>query len=167
MKNTKSKEIIYVMNLVLETQENKLFQSLPLRNNIIPKHIILDTACLVNLFCPEKDKDGNKFKKNELFKNIKDNQHDIWNNFINLNHKVFKNTHYKFNYQIQTDGISCSLLFIRIDIENKKWGSRIPNITEQQFYNIEDLSKEQLDTLNDRNIVGLDPGKKVISVYDG
>ena len=148
------------MNLVLETQENKLFQSLPLRNNIIPKHIILDTSCLVNLFCPEKDKDGNKFKKNELFKNIKDNQHDIWNNFINLNHKVFKNTHYKFNYQIQTDGISCSLLFIRRDIENKKWGSRIPNITEQEFYNIEDLSKEQLDTLNDRNIVGLDPGKR-------
>jgi len=27
------------MNSVLEKQENKLFQPLPLRNNIIPKHI--------------------------------------------------------------------------------------------------------------------------------
>ena len=32
------------MNSVLENQENKLFQPLPLRNNIIPKHIVLDTA---------------------------------------------------------------------------------------------------------------------------
>ena len=38
------------MNSVLEKQENKLFQPLPLRNNIIPKHIIIDTASLINLF---------------------------------------------------------------------------------------------------------------------
>ena len=31
---------------------------------------------------------------------------------------------------------------------------------EQDFYNIEDLSKEQLDTLKERNIVGCDPGKR-------
>jgi hypothetical protein len=43
----------------------------------------------------------NKNKKGELLKNIKDNQHDIWNRFLNLNHKTFKNKH----YQIQTDGI--------------------------------------------------------------
>lgn len=51
------------MNSVLEKQESKLFQPLPLRNNIIPKHIIIDTASVINLFCPEKDKDGNKVKK--------------------------------------------------------------------------------------------------------
>jgi hypothetical protein len=47
------------MNEVLEKMESKLFQPLPLRNNIIPKHIIIDTSSLINLFCPEKDKDGN------------------------------------------------------------------------------------------------------------
>jgi hypothetical protein len=148
------------MNSVLEVQKNKLFQPLPLRNNIIPKHIILDTACLVSLFCPEKDKDGNKIKKGELLKNIKDNQYDIWNAFLNLNHKVFKNKHYQFHYQIQTDGISCCLLFIRKDLKDKKWGSKVPTISEQEFYNIEDLSKEQLDSLKERNIVGCDPGKR-------
>jgi len=148
------------MNSVLEKQESKLFQPLPLRNNIIPKHIILDTACLVSLFCPEKDKDGNKIKKGELLKNIKDNQHDIWNGFLNLNHKVFKNKHYQFHHQIQTDGISCCLLFIRKDLKDKKWGSKVPTIPEQDFYNIEDLSKEQLDELKPRNIVGCDPGKR-------
>ena len=79
------------MNEVLEKMESKLFQPLPLRNNIIPKHIIIDTASLINLFCPEKDKDGNKMKKGVLLSNLKDNQRDIWNSFLNLNHKVFRN----------------------------------------------------------------------------
>ena len=142
------------MNNVLEQQEHKLFQPLPLRNNIIPKHIILDTACIVNLFSLEGK------TKTELFKAIKENQHDIWNNLLNLNHKTFKNKHYQFHYQIQTDGISCSLLFIRKDLKDKKWGSKVPTLQEQEFHNIEDLSTEQLKEVASRSIVGCDPGKR-------
>ena len=145
------------MNEVLEKQESKLFQPLPLRNNIIPKHIILDTASLVSLFYPANKADG--IKKGELHKNLKENQHDIWDAFLNLNHKIFRNQHYQFHHQIQTDGVSCCLLFIRKDLKDKKWGTRVPIIQEQDFYSIEDLSKEQLDTLKDKNIVGCDPGK--------
>ena len=152
------KGILY-MNSILEKQESKLFQPLPLRNNIIPKHIILDTASIINLFCPEKDKDGNKTKKGELLSNVKDNQNEIWINFLDIKNKIFKNKHYQFHNQIQTDGISCSLLFIRKDLKDKKWGSRVPVLQEQDFHTIEDLSKEQLDILKDRNIVGCDPGK--------
>jgi hypothetical protein len=148
------------MNEVLEKMESKLFQPLPLRNNIIPKHIIVDTASLINLFCPEKDKDGNKVKKSELLSNVKDNQYEVWSNFFDMKNKIFKNKHYQFHNQIQTDGISCCLLFIRKDLKDKKWGSRVPVLQEQDFYNIEDLSKEQLDTLKERNIVGCDPGKR-------
>ena len=148
------------MNSVLEKQENKLFQPLPLRNNIIPKHIIIDTASLINLFCPEKDSKGNKVKKCELLSNIKDNQNEVWSNFLDLKNKIFKNKHYQFHNQIQTDGISCCLLFIRKDLKDKKWGSRVPVLQEQDFYNIEDLSIEQLDSLKGRNIVGCDPGKR-------
>ena len=148
------------MNSVLEKMESKLFQPLPLRNNIIPKHIIIDTASLINLFCPEKDKDGNKVKKGELLSNVKDNQHEVWSNFLDMNNKIFKNKYYQFHNQIQTDGISCCLLFIRKDLKDKKWGSRVPVLQEQDFYNIEDLFKEQLDTLKERNIVGCDPGKR-------
>jgi hypothetical protein len=153
------KGLLY-MNSILETEEQKLFQPLPLRNNIIPKHILLDTASIVSLLLPQKDQQGNKIKKGELLKNIKDNQHDIWNAFLNLHHKIFKNTHYQFHYQIQTDGISCCLLFIRKDLKDKKWGSRVPTLPEQDFYNIEDLPKEQLDILKPRNIIGCDPGKR-------
>ena len=148
------------MNYVLEKQENKLFQSLPLRTNIIPKHIILDTACIINLFCPEKDKEGNKIKKGELLSNVKDNQNEVWSNLLNLKHKIFKNKHYQFHNQIQTNGISCCLLFIRKDLKDKKWGTKVPVLEDQDFYNIEDLSKEQLNTLKDRNIIGCDPGKR-------
>ena len=142
------------MNTVLEKEEHKLFQPLPLRNNIIPKHIILDTACIISLFCPENAKKG------ELLKNVKENQYDVWNNLLNLQHKPFKSKHYQFHYQIQTDGISCSLLFIRKDLKDKKWGSRVPTLQEQEFHNIEDLSTEQLTELSPRNIVGCDPGKR-------
>ena len=148
------------MNDVLEKEDHKLFQPLPLRNNIIPKHIILDTASIINLFCPEKDKEGNKVRKGELLSHVKDNQTDIWSNFLNVKHRIFKNKHYQFHNQIQTDGISCCLLFIRKDLKDKKWGSRVPTLAEQDFYNIEDLSKEQLDSLKERNIAGCDPGKR-------
>ena len=148
------------MNDILEKQESKLFQPLPLRNNIIPKHIILDTACIINLFCPEKDKEGNKIKKGELLSNVKDNQNEVWSNLLNLNHRIFNNKDYQFHNQIQTDGISCCLLFIRKDLKDKKWGAKVPVLEEQDFYNIEDLSKEQLDTLKDRTIIGCDPGKR-------
>jgi len=142
------------MNAVLEKEEHKLFQPLPLRNNIIPKHIILDTACIISLFCPENAKKG------ELLKKVKENQYDIWNNLLNLQHKTFKSKFYQFHYQIQTDGISCSLLFIRKDLKDKKWGSRVPTLQEQDFHNIEDLSLEQLKEVAPRNIVGCDPGKR-------
>ena len=142
------------MNAVLEKEGHKLFQPLPLRNNIIPKHIILDTACIISLFCPENSKKG------ELLKSVKENQYDVWNNLLNLQHKTFKSKHYQFHYQIQTDGISCSLLFIRKDLKDKKWGVRVPTLQEQEFHNIEDLSTEQLKEVASRNIVGCDPGKR-------
>ena len=142
------------MNAVLEKEDHKLFQPLPLRNNIIPKHIILDTACIISLFCPENAKKG------ELLQSVKENQYDVWNNLLNLQHKTFKSNHYQFHYQIQTDGISCSLLFIRKDLKDKKWGSRVPTLQEQEFHNIEDLSKDQLEEIKPRNIVGCDPGKR-------
>lgn len=33
-------------------------------------------------------------------------------------------------------------------------------LEEQDFYNIENLSTEQLETLKDRTIIGCDPGKR-------
>jgi hypothetical protein len=54
----------------------------------------------------------------------------------------------------------CSLLFIREDLKNRKWGSKVSTLPEQEFHNIEDLCVEQLDTLKNVNIIGCDPGKR-------
>jgi len=159
---------MFYMNSLLEENEHKLFQPLPLRNNIIPKHILLDTASIISLLSPEKDKEGNKIKKGDLLKTIKENQQEIWNGLLDTKNKIFKNKNYQFHYQIQTDGISCCLLFIRKDLKDKKWGSKVPVLQEQGFYNIEDLSKEQLEELKPRNIVGCDPGKlRLVYMVDG
>jgi len=141
------------MNSVLEEKEHKLFQPIPLRNNIIPKYILFDSASIVNLFCPEGKKKG------ELLNKLKDNNFDIWNSFLNLQHKIFRNKHYQFNYQIQTDGIGCSLSFIRKDLKDKKYGQKIPSFEEDKYSNIEDLSLDDLKLLKNKNVVGLDPGK--------
>jgi len=52
------------------------------------------------------------------------------------------------------------LLFIRKDLKDKKWGSKVPTLPDQEFHNIEDLSPEQLTVLKPRNMVGCDPGKR-------
>jgi hypothetical protein len=149
------------MNSVLDDQNKKLFQSIPLRTDIIPKYITLDTASLVSLFCPEKDKNGKKTKKGELLKHIKENQRDVWTSFIDLNNKIFRNTHYQFSYQLQTDGVGCSLLFIRKDLsENKKWGSKIPIVEEKDYPQLESLDDDVLNDLKSRKIIGCDPGKR-------
>ena len=149
------------MNSVLEEHDRKLFQPIPLRTDIIPKYITVDTASIVSLFCPEKDKNGKKTKKGELLKNIKENQRDVWSSFIDLNNKIFRNTHYQFSYQLQTDGIGCSLLFIRKDlVENKKWGSKIPVVEEKDYPQLEALDEVHLNELKTRKIIGCDPGKR-------
>jgi hypothetical protein len=149
------------MNSILEENDRKLFQPIPLRTDIIPKYITLDTASLISLFCPEKGKDGKKTKKGELLKNIKENQLDIWTSFVDLNNKIFRNKHYQFSYQLQTDGVGCSLLFIRKDLaENKKWGSKTPIVEEKEYPQLETLDDQIIEDLKPRKIIGCDPGKR-------
>jgi hypothetical protein len=150
---------MFYMNSVLETQGKKLFQVLPLRTDIIPKNIPINTASAIKLILEYTTKE--KINKILLLSKIKENQHYVWNNILNLNHKIFRNNHYQFHYQIQTDGISCSLLFIRKDLKDEKRGSsELKPIKEKKdFYYIDELSKDELDKLKDRKIIGCDPGK--------
>lgn len=59
---------------VLELKEIKIFQCLPLRTNIIPKHIKLDTPSLIALFHPNLDKNGNEFNKVQCLKKVNENK---------------------------------------------------------------------------------------------
>src|SRR3990167_9153393 len=55
------------------------------------------------------------------------------------------------NSQIDTDGISCSLIY-------EKRAPKVPKISKEEFPNLYDLNETQRNKYKDRNIVGLDPG---------
>ena len=148
------------MNSFLEKGGHKLFQSGPLRSSLIPKHLIIDTTILVNVLTKSlmSNKEGGSFTRAQVLKNIKAYQHEAWGNVFDMEHGFFKKSGYKFRNLIRTDGVSCTLLFIREDLKELKWG-KIPNEVDQDFFRIEDLSKEQLNALREQTIVGCDPGK--------
>ena len=150
------------MNSVLETQENKLFQPLPLRNNIIPKNVKFDSSCIAELFCPESEKKG------EVLKKITNYQSVLWSSLLNMKHRLFKNKYYTFHNEITTDGISCSLLFIRKDCKGEENKNKQINSEDFEYISIEELDNQQLDNLKSRNIVGCDPGKRsLVYMMDG
>jgi hypothetical protein len=150
------------MNSVLETQENKLFQPLPLRNNIIPKSVKFDSSCIAELFCPDGEKKG------EVLKKITNYQNMLWCSLLNMKHRLFKNKHYTFHNEITTDGISCSLLFIRKDCKGEENKNKQINSEDYDYISIEEMDNQQLENLKSRNIVGLDPGKRsLVYMMDG
>ena len=130
---------IYNENITDDEKRQKqirLFNVIPLRTNIISKHITLDTCGILSNFLDKSQKtkedkpkiksdSETKIKYSEKCKNKKvntvhditvynytkdDNQNMVWNHFFKLNKKTFKKNKYEFNHMIRTDGISCYLL---------------------------------------------------------
>jgi len=67
------------------------FQYFPLRTNIIPKYIPLDTKSIIELFMDDKAK---------YFSDIDKYKEQIWNKMFNLKNKVFFQKKYIFDYKI-------------------------------------------------------------------
>jgi hypothetical protein len=132
----------------------KLFNALPLRTEIVPKYITLDTAGLIALFT----------KKNKAYnlKNLTKVKKSIWIKFFKINKKSFKRNGYKFNYMIKTDGIGTSILLIKVD----KNGNPIPEPTKKELEEYESRSScKYIDNIkisklkSKPNIIPGDPGK--------
>jgi hypothetical protein len=144
------------MNSILEPKEHKLFQPLPLRNNIVPKYVSFDTASLINLF-------ATKGNKGNLMGDIKDSKNIIWSQLFRMSKKIFRDTKdYTFNYQIQTDGIGCSLSFVRKDLFEKKYGTKVETVEQEDYKYIDDFDDNDLTELSKKNVVGVDPGKRFL-----
>lgn len=123
----------------------------PLRNEIVPKHIRLDTTTLVHLLMNKKQ--GNK--SDYLFNgNLKRFEDKIWNLFFRTERKCFLKNWYSFHHMIETDGISCSILLLRKDKVGKRIiVNKIPT-KEKYIDEIKNYSE-----IRDKNIVAIDPGK--------
>ena len=106
------KNMIY-MCLEIEKLETKSFQFFPLRNNIILKNCPIDTKSLIELFINED--------KNKYLSDIEGCKEILWNQYFNLNHPIFKQNNYSFDYRISTDCYSVSIQMIHKDyIEKEK-----------------------------------------------
>jgi hypothetical protein len=152
------KELEKVYDDINEKIENKektveqirLFNALPLRTNIVPKNICIDTPSLIQNFVEESTAN---YLKNYKKENM---QYDLWNRFFRLNKKVFKKNQYDYNYMIKTDAISASILFIRLKPDGtpmKKMNRQCK--TEDDTKYIE--KTEFTEDMKKMNIVAIDP----------
>lgn len=130
----------------------KLFNILPLRTNIIPKNITIDTCGLIQNFLGTDS-------INEHLHNYKigANQYNLWKRCFKLDKRIFKKNKYTFNFMIKTDGVSVSVLFIRIDnVGNpvSKNNRRCKNANVTDYIEKIKLTPE----IKNKKIVCCDPG---------
>jgi hypothetical protein len=140
----------------IEDKDNhtiRLFNILPLRTNIVPKNIVIDTCGLIqNLL-------GNESTTKHLQNYKKDNnQFILWNRLFKLNKRVFKKNKYSFHNMIRTDGISISILFVRNDINGKPL-KKCPKNMNKEEENLKYIEKVVwTDDMKKKKIVCADPG---------
>jgi hypothetical protein len=135
---------------LIELYGGTKFNLFPFRVSIIPKHMKLDSTTIVNILF---DKDKAYYKNN-----LKNENYNIWNKIINLNLKVFRKKGYKFNNSIITDGVSCSILFVK----EEYYGKFIPkfkfkNISNEKY--IDELSDDDYERIINKKIIAIDPNK--------
>ena len=135
----------------VEKEGVMIYNIFPMRNDVILHSIKLDTTTLVHLLFT--DKQG---KKHHYLTegNLKKNEDKIWGFFFRTERKCFNKPQYSFHHMIETDGVSSSILMLRIDMI----GKRIPNAkislnTEQYIDELKDYSN-----IKNKKIVAIDPG---------
>lgn len=143
--------MIYMMKQI-EKEEQSIYNVFPLRSEVIPKHIRIDTTTLVHLLMTKKQgKKGDYLTKG----NLKKNEDKIWMFFFRTERKFFKKKHYSFHHMIETDGVSCSLLLLRKDLVGKKLPMMKKGLSNETY--IDEL--KYYSQLQNKKIVAVDPGK--------
>jgi hypothetical protein len=135
-------EMSKVLELMqIEDPKISIINCFPLRQSIIPKYIRIDTTTLIHLFYDELKKKLNK-KRKELLDNVMDNSDDIWDSLFRTGKKIFNRKNYSFNYQIQTDGLSTSVLLMNNqEMQKKKINPKhkIKSMKNQQNFKIHNI----------------------------
>jgi hypothetical protein len=143
--------MIFMMKQI-EKEEQTIYNVFPMRSEVIPKHIRLDTTTLVHLLMTKKQ--GNK--SDYLTKgNLKRNEDKIWKFFFRTERKMFHKKYYEFHHMIETDGVSCSLLLLRKDLIGKKLPMMKKGLSTETY--IDELTDYR--QLQNKKIVAIDPGK--------
>jgi len=143
--------MIYMMKQ-LENDDESVNNVFPLRSEITPKYIRLDTTTLVNLLLRKEHGTKGFFKtKGEL----KKNEDKLWKFFFRTERKMFHKTGFSFHHMVSTDGIGLSILFLRDDLVGKKLPMMKKGISKELY--IDELDNYSI--LQDKKVIGIDPGK--------
>jgi hypothetical protein len=144
--------MIFMMKQV-ENDGESVNNVFPLRSEIAPKYIRLDTTTLVNLLLRKEHGTKGFFKTNG---ELKKNEDKIWKFFFRTERKMFHKTGFSFHHMVSTDGIGLSILLLRDDLVGKKLPMMKKGISKELY--IDEL--DDYSILRDKKIVGVDPGKE-------
>jgi transposase len=160
--------MIYMMKEV-EGEGEKIYNVFPMRTNIVPKYVKLDTETIITLLVTKEERDC-LGSKSGLLGEIKKKQNDVWDFFFRTEKKEFNKNGYAFHHMIVTDGVGVSILFHREDLlrsripktgflPSQKTGFRageiLKKIVKEEKY-IDEL--EDYSSIKDKKLVGIDPG---------
>lgn len=135
----------------VESEDETIYNLFPMRTEIIPKHIKIDTTSIVHCLM---EKNKRYFTTNGRLKTY---ENKIWKFFFRTELSCFRKKKYTFNHMIITDGVSCSILLIRNDMIGKQIPRRkIQQATEKY---IDDLSQDDYERIKDKKIIACDPNK--------
>lgn len=125
-----------------ENSYTKLYCVFPSRESLIPGYVQIDTTTLINHFIC---KDSHKLRG---YVNDAKSQ---WKKYFNLSDSCFKMKNYEFNHSIFTDGIGCSISFIRKDL----YGKTIPQV--KNYLRKNPVPKEWPQALSVGKLAGYGP----------
>jgi len=131
----------------------RLFNAIPLRTEIVPKNITIDTPALISMFIKKNQLASINQQKNPLFRK------NFWNKLFKLESKSFRRKGYKFGYMIKTDGVSCSLIFHKTDQK----GIVLKKLTSVQQKN-QAKERKKIDYIEEAHITKLMKWKEVVTI---
>jgi hypothetical protein len=153
---------MFFMMRELESQDLKLNIVCPLRSDIVPKHVKIDTTSLVHICLTEEQGTKEEFLTQG---NLVRNQSKIWGFFFKTNKKCFhlSDKHkYTFDHMICTDGVSCSILLIKKELQGRSIFRFKPKKAPFVEKYINELEDDEYLELQKKKVVGIDPGVNVL-----
>lgn len=154
------------MMKIVEEYGKGLPNVFPLRSDIAPKYIRIDTTSLIHLFFTKRQgSKGYYLTKGNLVKY----QDRLWRFFFRLDKKCFhiEDAHkYNFHHMIETDGVGCSIILLREDLQGKRVRTSTNTSSNERY--IDELSADEKEALRDKKAVAIDPNMSdLIYCIDG
>ncbi len=152
-----------LINQKIEELGKRPYQVIPQRKGLVPQHITLNTSGMVEVLA-DHQQEIYRIGYSEMNNHAKKYQHHVWQEILKLeNRGIFQHKKHLFFHQIQTDGVSVSLLFINKKYYHKKYGDRLPPAEiVSPMKKLTDLSKKECQKYKGKTLIGIDPGKKTL-----